>query len=123
MDYLGANRLGRALYAPLFDAPVGTNAARFPLLDPRGADFYPQWDNAVDGVALMRTEAGRSPYDKVLTDLIGELSTRSDIFRGRWARHYVRLHLNGTKRIRHPIVGDLDLRFETMELPADPGLA
>jgi hypothetical protein len=124
MDYLAANRLGRALYAPLFDSPVGTNAARFLLLDPRGAEFYPDWDEAVDDVvALMRTEAGRSPFDKVLTDLIGELSTRSEAFRARWARHDVRLHLTGTKRLRHPVVGDLDLRFETMELPADPGLA
>jgi transcriptional regulator with XRE-family HTH domain len=124
MDYLAANRLGRALYAPLFDSPVGTNAARFLMLDPRGPEFYPDWDEAVDDVvALMRTEAGRSPFDKVLTDLIGELSTRSETFRSRWARHDVRLHLTGTKRLRHPVVGDLDLRFETMELPADPGLA
>jgi transcriptional regulator with XRE-family HTH domain len=124
MDYLAANRLGRALYAPLFDSPVGINAARFLLLDPRGADFYPEWDQAVDDVvALMRTEAGRSPFDKVLTDLIGELSTRSETFRARWARHDVRLHLTGRKWLRHPVVGDLDLRFETMELPADPGLA
>jgi transcriptional regulator with XRE-family HTH domain len=124
MDYLAANRLGRALYAPLFDSPVGINAARFLLLDPCGADFYPEWDQAVDDVvALMRTEAGRSPFDKVLTDLIGELSTRSETFRARWARHDVRLHLTGRKWLRHPVVGDLDLRFETMELPADPGLA
>lgn len=124
MDYLAANPLGRALYAPMFDSPVGTNAARFLLLDPRGADFYPQWDHAVDDVvALIRTEAGRSPHDKALTDLIGELSTRSEAFRTRWARHDVRLHLTGTKQLRHPVVGDLDLRFETMQLPADPGLA
>jgi hypothetical protein len=124
MDYLAANRAGRALYAPLFDSPVGTNAARFLLLDPRGPEFYPDWDRAVDDVvALMRTEAGRSPFDKVLTDLIGELSTRSEPFRTRWARHDVRLHLTGSKRLHHPVVGHLDLRFETMELPADPGLA
>jgi len=124
MDYLAANRLGRALYAPLFDSPVGTNAAPLPAARPRGPDFYPNWDQAVDDVvALMRTEAGRSPFDKVLTNLIGELTTRSEAFRARWARHDVRLHLTGTKRLRHPVVGELDLRFETMELPADPGLA
>lgn len=124
MDYLAANGPGRALYAPLFDSPVGTNAARFLLLDPRGAQFYPDYDQAVDDVvALLRAQAGRTPFDKVLTDLIGELSTRSDVFRSRWARHDVRLHLTGAKRIHHPVVGDLDLRFETMELPADPGLA
>ena len=124
MDYLAANAPGRALYAPLFDSPVGTNAARFLLLDPRGAQFYPDYDRAVDDVvALLRAQAGRTPFDKVLTDLIGELSTRSEDFRARWARHDVRLHLTGTKRIHHPVVGDLDLLFETMELPADPGLA
>jgi transcriptional regulator with XRE-family HTH domain len=124
MDYLAANGPGRALYAPLFDSPVGANAARFLLLDPRGAQFYPDYDQAVDDVvALLRAQAGRTPFDKVLTDLIGELSTRSDAFRARWARHDVRLHLTGAKRIHHPVVGELDLRFETMELPADPGLA
>jgi MmyB-like transcription regulator ligand binding domain/Helix-turn-helix domain len=123
MDYLAANQLGRALYAPLFDSPVGVNAARFLLLDPRGADFYPDWDQAVDDVvALLRAQTARSPFDKALTDMIGELSTRNDVFRARWARHDVRQHLTGTKRLRHPVVGDLDLRFETMELPADPGL-
>ncbi|MCW2676808.1 MAG: Transcriptional regulator, family [Modestobacter sp.] len=76
MDYLATNRLGRALYAPLFDSPVGTNATRFLLLHPRGAEFYPEWDRAVDDVvALMRARAGRTPHDKVLTDLVGELST------------------------------------------------
>ena len=124
MDYLAANRPGRALYAPLFESPVGANAARFLLLDPRGAEFYPDWDAAVDDVvALLRAQTARSPFDKVLTDLVGELATRSDAFRARWARHDVRQHLTGTKRLHHPVVGDLDLRFETMELPADPGLA
>jgi hypothetical protein len=124
MDYLAANGPGRALYAPLFDSPVGANAARFLLLDPRGAQFYPDYDQAVDDVvALLRAQAGRTPFDKVLTDLIGELSTRSDAFRARWARHDVRLHLTGARRIHHPVVGALDLRFETLELPADPGLA
>jgi transcriptional regulator with XRE-family HTH domain len=124
MDYLAANTLGRALYAPLFDSPVGVNAARFLLLDPRGADFYPDWDAAVDDVvALLRAQVARAPYDETLSNLIGTLSTRSDVFRTRWARHDVRQHLTGTKRLHHPVVGDLDLRFETMELPADPGLA
>jgi transcription regulator MmyB-like protein len=123
MDYLAANALGRALYAPLFDSPVGVNAARFLLLDPRGAEFYPDWDTAVDDVvALLRAQVARAPYDETLSNLVGTLATRSEVFRARWARHDVRQHLTGTKRLHHPVVGDLDLRFETMELPADPGL-
>jgi hypothetical protein len=57
-----------------------------------------------------------------LTDLIGELSTRSEDFRVRWAAHNVRTHQTGQKRLHHPAVGDLDLTFEAMELRADPGL-
>ena len=72
---------------------------------------------------MLRTEAGRDPYDRVLTDLVGELSTRSDAFRVRWAAHDVRLHRTGLKHFHHPVVGDLHLSYEVMELPADPGLS
>ena len=71
---------------------------------------------------MLRTEAGRDPYDKALTDLVGELSTRSDDFRVRWAAHDVRLHRTGLKHFHHPVVGDLHLSYEVIELPADPGL-
>ena len=73
-------------------------------------------------VAVLRAEAGRNPYDKGLTDLIGELSTRSEDFRTRWAAHDVRSHQTGAKQLHHPVVGDLDLSYEAMELRADPGL-
>jgi hypothetical protein len=125
VDYLGANALGRALYAPVFDSreqPV--NSARFTFLDPGAAEFYPEWDRvATELVAHLRSEAGRNPYDRQLSDLIGELSTRSDEFRVRWAAHNVRFHRTGTKRIHHPVVGGLDLAYESMELSADDGLS
>lgn len=124
-DILATNRLGRALYAPLFDDPVRpVNTARFRFLNPRAAEFFTEWEaTGREIVALLRTASGRDPYDKGLTDLIGELSTRSEEFRERWTTHDVRLHRTGTKRLHHPVVGDLDLFFEGLELPADPGLA
>jgi MmyB-like transcription regulator ligand binding domain len=73
-------------------------------------------------VALLRVEAGRNPNDRNLSDLVGELATRSDDFRIRWAGHNVRLHDHGDKRFHHPVVGDLTLSFEELPLPADPGL-
>ena len=123
-DYVAANRLGRALYAPVFDSPAGPpNSARFAFLDARAPDFYTDWDRTVrDLVAVLRAEAGRNPYDKGLTDLVGELSMRSELFRTLWASHDVRLHLTGTKRLHHPVVGDLELTYEAMELPVDQGL-
>ena len=71
---------------------------------------------------MLRTEAGRNPYDRGLSDLVGELSTRSETFRTRWAAHNVRLHRTGAKRFHHPEIGGLDLTFEVMELSADTGL-
>jgi transcriptional regulator with XRE-family HTH domain len=124
LDVLAINPLGRALYAPVFaDAIQPANLARFCFLDPRATGFYPDWDDAANtSVALLRTEAGRDPYDRQLTDLVGELATRSDAFRTRWAAHDVRLHRTGIKHFHHPVIGDLDLAFDAMELPAEPGL-
>ena len=71
---------------------------------------------------MLRSEAGRNPRDKQLIELIGELSTRSEDFRVRWAAHNVRFHRTGHKRLHHPVVGPQDLDFEAMEFPAHPGL-
>ena len=83
LDILAANALGRALFAPAFDDPTRPpNNARFVFLDPRAGEFFREWDNvANDTVAILRAEAGRDPNDRRLSDLIGELSTRSDEFR------------------------------------------
>ncbi len=75
---------------------------------------------ANDTVALLRAEAGRDPHDRGLSDLTGQLSTRSGQFRVRWAAHHVRIHTTGVKLINHPVVGDLDLAFESFPLAADP---
>jgi transcriptional regulator with XRE-family HTH domain len=124
LDVLGVNALGRAVFAPLFDTAARVpNIARFVFLDPAAQAFYVDWDTlAGDVVALLRAEAGRDPYDKALTDLIGELSTRSDVFRTWWAAHDVRMHRSGVKRMHHPLVGDLILAYESLELVTDPGL-
>jgi transcriptional regulator with XRE-family HTH domain len=124
MDILAANRFGRAFYSQHLDSAHGpANSARFIFLDPRATDFYVDWEQvATDAVAILHSEAGRDPYDRGLSDLIGELSTRSDAFRTRWAAHNVRFHDTGVKRFHHPVVGDLELTFETMGLVADAGL-
>lgn len=123
-DILATNRLGAALYAPVLEDPVQpANTARFTFLSARAKEFYRDWDStAHDMVAVLRSAAGRDPYDKALTDLIGELSTRSAEFRTRWAAHDVLFHRTGRKNLHHPVVGDMDLTYEAFELPAEPGL-
>lgn len=123
-DMLAANRMARALHAPLLADPRRpANSARFVYLDPASHDFFQDWERAADDIAAMlRSEAGRNPHDKLLIELIGELSTRSEDFRTRWAAHNVRFHRTGLKKFHHPVVGDLELTFEAMEFPAHPGL-
>lgn len=116
-----ANPLGRALYAPVYeDAACGNNMARFCFLSPAAGQFYVDWEQiAQTAVGALRVAAARDPYDRELSNLIGELSTRSDAFRGMWGAHDVRVFRDGTKRFRHPAVGRLDLDHETMFLAAD----
>jgi MmyB-like transcription regulator ligand binding domain/Helix-turn-helix domain len=124
MDVLAANRLGRALFADLYaEGAAGFNLARYLFLDPRSRGFYPHWEVvARDAVAALRTEAGRNPYDRGLTDLVGELSTRSDEFRTWWAAHNVKFHTTAAKVLRHLAVGELELTGEALTLPGDHGL-
>jgi transcriptional regulator with XRE-family HTH domain len=124
-DILATNALGRALHEQMFDG-AGTNtpnSARFAFLDPRGTTFFSDWDRTADDfVAVLRATAGRDPHDPALSNLIGELATRSQDFRVRWAAHDIRKHSNGTKRLHHPEVGDLELMYEAMALTAPAGL-
>jgi hypothetical protein len=122
-DILAANELGTALFSPVFARQARpANMTSFVFLDQGAAQFFRDYDTvANDTVALLRAEAGRDPYDRELSDLIGQLSTRSEDFRRRWAAHNVRIHTSGVKLIHHPVVGDLDLPFEFFPLPADPG--
>ncbi|MDA3627961.1 helix-turn-helix transcriptional regulator [Saccharopolyspora sp. WRP15-2] len=129
LDILATNPLARALYSPVFDSPTRTsehtppNLARFGFLDPAAHDYFPDYDASCrTSVAILRTEAGRDPHDKGLSDLIGELCTRSEDFRTRWAAHDVRLHRTGVKGFRHPAVGELTLNFEAMQLTTDTSL-
>jgi transcriptional regulator with XRE-family HTH domain len=124
LDILAANKLGAVLFTPILNSPAQpANNARFLFLDPAAREFYTDWERqAQDVVAMLRTEAGHNPHDKALSNLIGELSTRSEHFRTWWAAHNVRFHRTGLKRFHHPAVGDLTLTFEALDLAADPGL-
>jgi transcriptional regulator with XRE-family HTH domain len=124
LDILYPNRLGYALYSQAFLDPVRpVNLARFVFLDPRSTEFYGDWDGiAHAAVGSLRKEAGRDPYDRALSDLVGELSTRSEAFRLHWAAHDVRYYRSGIQPFHHPLAGDLTLNYDALEIPADPGL-
>jgi hypothetical protein len=128
LDILAANPLGYALYSPVFDSPASgdlrrpANLARFIFLDDQSARFYRDWDGiAHAAVGSLRAEAGRAPHDRALTSLVGELSLRSRSFREQWAAHDVEYYRSGIQPFRHPLAGDLDLEYDALEIPADPG--
>jgi len=122
LDIIGWNALGGALYSSMSSEVVRPiNIARFIFLNPAAEGLFVDWDAiANDAVAILRAEAGRDPFDRRLSDLVGELSTRSDEFRVRWARHDVRLHSTGRKRMHHPVVGMLELDYEAFVSPLEP---
>jgi transcriptional regulator with XRE-family HTH domain len=123
LDILTANPLGYALYSEVFANPARpANLARFVFLDPQSKRFYRDWDGIADAtVGNLRAEAGRDPYDHELTELVGELSMRSEDFLVRWASHDVRQYRSGTQPFHHPLVGDLTLHYEALQLAADIG--
>lgn len=124
-DVLAMNHLGRALYSPVLTDPHRpANTARFVYLHPDEAEqFFVDYDHAThNAAAMLRMEMGRNPHDEELIALVGELSSGSELFRQQWASQNVRLHGHGTKCVNHPVVGRLELNFESMDLPSDPGL-
>ena len=123
-DMLVANPLARVLCSVMYDAPDRpVNICRFVFLNPRAPEFLPDWDaSATQCAAVLRAHAGQAPHDRGLSDLVRELSTASEVFRARWAGHNVRFHDAGIKRFHHPVVGDLTLSFNQLEVSGDPGL-
>jgi len=121
LDILAVNDLCLALYeGVLVRDELPFNLARFVFLDPYAKAFFLDWDTvAQDMVGSLRTEAGRDPSDRGLSDLIGELTTRSDGFAARWARHDVRLHHTARKRLANRVVGEIELTGDALDLAGD----
>lgn len=124
-DPVASNALGRALFPHLFPedaAPL--NHARYLFLDPRAQSFYPDWEaSAREQTSALRLLAGQDPSDRALTSLVGELSTHSAEFRTWWSGHAVRLHTSGTKRIHHPVVGEMTVGYDVLAVQSTPGLS
>ncbi|WKD31129.1 helix-turn-helix transcriptional regulator [Streptomyces xanthophaeus] len=125
MDVLAWNAAAVALfgdYAALDRAE--RNIARITFLDETSRELYADWPSCARGnVAYLHLDAGRHPDDPQLASLIGELSMKSADFRRWWAEHPVQDKTSGTKRFHHPVVGDLELAYETLRAADDPDQA
>lgn len=129
LDILAANALGMALFEVVYSSPTrrsaasAPNLASFVFLDPAAAEFFDDLDDAATTcVKMLRAQAGATPHDKQLTQLVGELTTRSTDFSARWAAHDVGTHRAGTKTLHHHEVGELTLDFEELTLDSAPSI-
>ena len=129
LDILAANALGRALFDVVYNSPTRSSAASAPnmapfvFLDPAAGQFFPDLDEAeATCVKMLRDQSGATPHDKQLTQLIGELTTRSTDFSARWAAHDVGVHRTGTKILHHHEVGELGLGFEELTVNSAPSI-
>ncbi|MGN7252733.1 helix-turn-helix transcriptional regulator [Arthrobacter sp. SAFR-014] len=120
-DVVAANNLCFALYTDILSpTTLPMNLARFMFLNPRSRDFFVDWETLADDfAAAMRTESGRSPRDRALNSLIGDLAAGSNEFSTRWARHNVRFHRTARKTMRNPLVGDIELTGDALDLPGE----
>ncbi|MBF6190840.1 helix-turn-helix transcriptional regulator [Nocardia sp. CDC186] len=119
LDVLAANPLAAAVNSC---SVPGVNQVRMVFLDPEARDLYLDWPTiAADTVASLRATAGADLDDPRLTELVGELSLKSEEFRQLWARHDVRVKTAGVKEFRNPMVGDLTLSYETFSVNGAPG--
>lgn len=121
MDIVAANSLCFALYTDILSTErLPMNLARFMFLDPRSKDFFVDWETLADDfAAAMRTESGQNPRDRALNNLIGDLAAGSTEFSARWARHNVRFHRTARKTMRNPLVGEIELTGDALDLPGE----
>jgi transcriptional regulator with XRE-family HTH domain len=100
----------------------GQNQVRVVFLDPAARTTFLDWEAvARETVASLRATAGAHLDDPRLTDLVGELSLKSEDFRRLWARHDVLARTSGVKRFVHPMVGELTLSYETFAVNGAAG--
>ncbi|KQB83475.1 helix-turn-helix protein [Corynebacterium lowii] len=122
---VAANSLGKALLSPILQSPQGQRSiVYFIYLDPHARDFFPNYEEiTIHSAASLRMEAARRPYDAQLPALIDDLLHSSELFRQRWTMREVWVHRHGDKALRHPLVGELDLRYEVLLLPGPEGFS
>ncbi|GHG95218.1 DNA-binding protein [Streptomyces lanatus] len=120
-DILAWNRMAAAVFGDWAELPAQErNWARLVFLRPEYRELFLEWDQkASDMVGFLRMDAGLHPDDPRLSALVGELSVKSEEFRRLWAIHDVKEKGYGVKPLRHPLVGELTLNFESFRLADD----
>lgn len=122
LDILAWNPPAAALLTDFGKVPAKKrNYARLMFTDPAFRELCLDWrTNARTCVTHLRLEAARHPGDAGLAALVGELSVADTDFRQWWAGRQMNGLRMGTKRLRHPVVGDLTLDWDSLTCAAAP---
>lgn len=120
-DVLAANPLARALFADFERMPPHQrNYARWIFNDTAARSLFVDWDQQARAtVESLRLDLGADPNDQLTCELVDDLRASSPEFRRWWDEHRVYQRTYGAKRLRHPIVGDLTVDYETLSLAGD----
>ena len=122
-DVLASNHMARALLTDFNRMPPRErNYAHWVLTSEEARELFLDWEQqARAAVESLRLESGDDPDDPLTRDLVDELRELSPHFERWWSAHRVHQRTSGTKRLRHPIVGELTISYESLTLPGDPG--
>lgn len=121
-DVLAANRMATALFTDFerFRGPE-RNYTRWMFLDEQARSLFDDWEtNARALVESLRLDVGNDPSDRATEALVGELRSRSPEFARWWDDHRVYQRSHGSKKLHHPVVGEVTVDYETFRLPGDP---
>jgi hypothetical protein len=94
---------------------------RLLFTDPAMRTLYADWEEVARlAISQLRMHSARYPDDPKLAAIVGELSVRDAQFREWWAARQVNVRTAGRKRLRHPLVGELELDWSALTCAVDP---
>jgi transcriptional regulator with XRE-family HTH domain len=117
-DVLVQNPMASALLGDVSARPPAMrNAVRRAFTEPGAMDIFPPEDHetlARSHVAHLRAVLAARPDNPRAAGLVAELRAASGLFDRLWQEHEVAVRRSDTKRIRHPVVGEMELDCEVL---------
>jgi transcriptional regulator with XRE-family HTH domain len=103
--------------------PAQRNILRLIFCDPRIRAAQVDWeDMAPSVVGAFRADAARAGAASEVGQLVDELCTLSSEFAALWRDNDVRVHGEGTKRLRHATLGLIELEYSGFAVDGRPDL-
>jgi 8-oxo-dGTP pyrophosphatase MutT (NUDIX family)/transcriptional regulator with XRE-family HTH domain len=121
-DVLASNRAARLLWTDWPALPQqDRNMLWWTFTDPAARTVLVEWETEALGLlARFRAAADRRPDDPSFTALIDRLRNASPEFRTFWSRHEVASLASGSKKLRHPDLGEITFTHVVLTLADDP---